>query len=385
MNARPGDRRDARAPQAPMLIALIVATLLAFLAGQALPRAIGAAPAFWAHLVLAVGVMSLITAAMQHFVPVLTRGRGAGPWAARLPYLMLAAGAMALVVFAGALDFIWILAGAGLALAGALLMLGWMRTMAGKALGKPHPGLAWYVAAMGCLALGLATAILMPIFPEWHGALRDFHIHINLYGFVGLTAVGTLQVLMPTAANQPDPHVAGRLRTDLKWALSGSLLLATGQAALPPLAWLGGLLWAWVCLNMGRAWWRLHRPRLIAWHGAEPVLAAALPGFAFALYGTLFGPDSLGPLTLFLPGFLMPLVTGAAGQLAPVWVEAGRNAARHAEDRARITRWNGPRALLFLAAAVLPLLGYKCSGMPALTALVWFGIVFAIWLYRDKN
>jgi hypothetical protein len=33
----------------------------------------------------------------------------------------------------------------------------------------------------------------------------------------------------------------------------------------------------------------------------------------------------------------------------------------------------------------LPLLGYKCSGMPALTALVWFGIVFAIWLYRDKN
>jgi hypothetical protein len=23
--------------------------------------------------------------------------------------------------------------------------------------------------------------------------------------------------------------------------------------------------------------------------------------------------------------------------------------------------------------------------MPALTALVWFGIVFAIWLYQDKN
>ncbi|HNA29749.1 MAG TPA: hypothetical protein PK437_06805, partial [Thiobacillaceae bacterium] len=83
--------------------------------------------------------------------------------------------------------------------------------------------------------------------------------------------------------------------------------------------------------------------------------------------------------------FLMPLVTGAAGQLAPVWVEAGRPAARHAEDRARLTRWNGPRALLFLTAATLPMLGYKCSGMPALTALVWFGIVFGAWLYRDKN
>lgn len=368
-----------------MLIALIVATLLAFLAGLALPRALVAAPAFWAHLVLAVGVMSLITAAMQHFVPVLARGRGAGPWTGRLPFLMLAAGLLALAVFWGALDFFWIVVPAALALAGAALMMAWMRAMGARALGKPHPGLAWYVAAMGCLALGLAAALLMPVFPEWHASLRAFHIHVNLYGFVGLTAVGTLQVLMPTAANQPDPQVGVRLRADLKWAVAGSLLLALGQAAWAPLAWLGGGLWAWVALRMGAAWWRLHRARLIAWHGAEPVLGAALVGFLGALWGTLFGPDTLGPLTVFLSGFLMPLVTGAAGQLAPVWVETGRNAARHARDRAVITRWNGPRALLFLSAALLPLFGYKCSGMPALTALVWFGIVFAIWLYRDAN
>ncbi len=368
-----------------MLIALIAATLLAFLAGQALPKAIGTAPAFWAHLALAVGVMSLITAAMQHFVPVLARGRGPGVWTSRLPFLMLAAGVLAVAVFGGLLGFHWIELPAGMALAGAVAMLAWMRVTARKALGKPHPGLAWYVAAMGCLGLGLVAAMLIPVFPEWHAALRAFHIHINLYGFVGLTAVGTLQVLMPTAANRPDPHVSMRLRTDLKWALAGSLLLAVGQAAWPPLAWLGGALWAWVIGRMGLAWWRLHRPRILARHGAEPVLAAAVIGLLCALAGTLFGPDGLGPLTIFLPGFLMPLVTGAAGQLAPVRIEAGRNAARHAEDRARITRWNGPRALLFLTAAVLPLLGYNCSGMPALTALVWFGIVFAIWLYRDKN
>jgi hypothetical protein len=154
-----------------MLIALITATLLALLAGQLLPQAMVAAPAFWAHLVLAVGVMTLITAAMQHFVPVLTRSRGAGRWMARLPLLMLAAGGCALAVFSGG--------------------------------------------------------------------------------------------------------------------------------------------------------------------------------------------------------------------LGAVWTEAGRTAARHAKDRARITRWNSARALLFLTAAVLPLLGFHCSGMPALTALVWFGIVFALWVYRD--
>jgi len=368
-----------------MLIALIAATLLAFLAGQALPKAIAVAPAFWAHLVLAVGVMTLITAAMQHFVPVLTRSRGAGGWTARLPFLMLAAGGLALAVFIGWLDFVWITLAAALALAGVVGMLGWMRNKARNTLGRPHPGLAWYVAAMACLGLGLIAAAAVPWLPEWHAALRAFHIHINLYGFVGLTAIGTLQVLMPTAANQADPQVGARLREDLKWALAGSLCLAIGQVLWLPLAWLGGALWFRAIGRMAWAWWRLHRRKIFAWHGAEPVLAAALIGFGFALAGVLLGLDNLLPLTIFLPGFLMPLVVGAAGQLGPVWIEAGRNAARHAADRAMITRWNSARALLFLTAAGLPLFGYQCSGMPALTALVWFGIVFAIWIYRDTN
>ncbi len=364
-----------------MLVALLVATLIALFAGQALPRAFGAAPAFWAHLVLALGVMTLITAAMQHFVPVLTRGRGPGRWTARLPWLMSVSGVLALAVFIGWLEYAWLSAAAALALFGAGAMLAWMRTRARLTLGRPHPGLDWYVAAMACLALGLIAAFLIPILPQWHVPLRVFHLHINLYGFVGLTAVGTLQVLMPTAANQPDPQAATRLRGDLKWALAGSLILAAGQAGWPPLAWLGGVLWAWVLGRMGLAWMRLHRQHVLAMHGAAPVLLAATLGFALAMLGTLLEIGS--PLTLFLPGFLMPLVTGAASQLAPVWTEPTRPVAWHHEARQRLTRWNGVRALLFLSAAVLPLLGYKCSGMPALTALVWFGIVLAFWLSRD--
>ncbi|PIX98346.1 MAG: hypothetical protein CO126_03675 [Hydrogenophilales bacterium CG_4_9_14_3_um_filter_63_34] len=364
-----------------MLVALLVATLIALFAGQALPKAIGAAPTFWAHLVLALGVMTLITAAMQHFVPVLTRGRGPGRWTARLPGLMAAAGALALTVFAGWLDFIWVTAAAVLGLVGAVAMIMWMLARARQTLGRPHPGLDWYVAAMACLALGLMAALLIPLLPEWHAPLRVFHLHINLYGFVGLTAVGTLQVLLPTAANLPDPQAASRLRGDLKWALAGSLILAIGQAWLPPFAWLGGALWAWVLGHMGLAWWRLYRPHLLGLHGAAPVLLAATLGFAFALIGTLLEIGS--PLTLFLPGFLMPLITGAAGQLAPVWTEPTRPTAWHNEARQRLTRWNGLRAVLFLTAALLPLFGYKCSGMPALTALAWFGIVLALWLSRE--
>ena len=364
-----------------MLVALLVATLIALFAGQALPKAIALAPAFWAHLVLALGVMTLITAAMQHFVPVLTRGRGPGRWTARLPWLMTAAGALALAIFAGWLGFAWVPVAAALALIGAVAMIVWMLARARKTLGRPHPGLDWYVAAMACLVLGLLAALLIPLLPGWHAPLRTFHLHINLYGFIGLTAVGTLQVLMPTAANQPDPQAAARLRGDLKWALAGSLALAVGQAWLPPLAWLGGALWAWVLGRMGLAWWRLYRSHLLGLHGAAPVLAAAGLGLAFALIGTLL--DIAAPLTLFLPGFLMPLLTGAAGQLAPVWTEPTRPIAWHDQARRTLTRWNGVRAVLFLAAALLPLFGYKCSGMPALTALVWFGIVLALWLSRE--
>lgn len=368
-----------------MLIALIAATLLAFLAGQTLPKTIALAPAFWAHLVLAVGVMTLITAAMQHFVPVLTRSRGASLWTARLPLIMLAAGGLALVIFSGVLDFRWVTVAALLALFGTGAMLVWMRTKARLTLGRPHPGLDWYLAAMACLGLGLIAAAIIPWLPAWHTELRNFHIHINLYGFIGLTAIGTLQVLMPTAANQPDPEVSTRLRLDLKWALAGSLALALGQAFWVPVAWLGGALWFWVIGRLALAWWQRHRSKIWALHSAEPVLAASLLGLAAALAGDLLDLENLLPLTIFLPGFLMPLVVGAAGQLGPVWIEAGRTMARHAEDRAKITRWNGARALMFLIAALLPLLGYRCSGIPAITALVWFVLVFVFWLYRDQN
>jgi hypothetical protein len=171
------------------------------------------------------------------------------------------------------------------------------------------------------------------------------------------------------------------LRADLKWALSGSLILALGQTFFPPLAWLGGALWGWVLGRMGLAWARRFRKQILTFHGAAPVLAAAGIGYACALIGDLAGYGV--PLTVFLPGFLMPLLTGAAGQLAPVWAEPSRPLVWHREARARLTRWNGVRAVLYLTAALLPLFSFKCSGMPALTALVWFGIVLALWLSRE--
>jgi len=46
-------------------------------------------------------------------------------------------------------------------------------------------------------------------------------------------------------------------------------------------------------------------------------------------------------------------------------------------------RYGGVRAVLFLTSSLLPVLGFKCSGMPGLTALFWFLLLFVIWLWRD--
>lgn len=365
-----------------MLIALLAATLILLAAALALPQVLAAPPAFWAHTVLAVGVMSLIPAAMQHFVPVLTRSAGASPAMARLPLAMMLAGALASLALLGALPYFAIGGAAGLALAALLALLAWVLRKGRQAVGRPHPGLHWYVAALLCLLLGLLAAMAITLWPAQHAALRAFHLHINLYGFVGLTAIGTLQVLLPTATGRPDPEVAARLKLDLKWAVAGSLLLAVGQAL--GLAWLaiaGAASWAWPLLRILAAWWRIQRRDIFALHGASPVLAAAAVGFACALAGAAAGQAA--PLTVVLPGFLFPLIVGAASQLAPVFLQPGVATEWHARSRAFLGRWSGLRALLFSTAAVLPLLGYKCSGMPALLGLAWFGAVFVVWLVRD--
>lgn len=368
-----------------MLLFFLAATLALLVAGVALPKAAPLPPAFWAHLVLAVGVMSLITAAMQHFVPVLTRSRGAGRWLSGLPWVMALAGGLATSVFVGILPWPSLALAALLALAGSLGMGVWMRAKARQTLGKPHPGLAWYVAAMLCLVLGLAAAMLIPLLPAWHTPLRAFHLHINLYGFVGLTAVGTLQVLMPTAVGRPDAEAGRRLREDLKWAVAGSLALAAGKGLeLDPLAWVGLAAWLWPLWRMLAAWWRLYRKEIIAWHGQAPVLMAATLGFVSTLMLTIDGVGrASGPLAVFLPGFLFALVSGAAGQLAPVWAQPGASTALHDVSRRRLGRFGGARAILFLSAALLPLLGYRCAGMPGLAALLWFVGLLALWLYRD--
>jgi hypothetical protein len=231
--------------------------------------------------------------------------------------------------------------------------------------------LDWYLAALGFLLLALLAIMLMPLFPSQRNALRLFHLHANLLGFVGLTALGTLQVLLPTCMGKPDPGAAPRLRSDLKWAAAGALLIAVGAASLLPktisvaapfLALAGTLLYGGVVLRMLHGWQSGFGMALLQVHGAAPSLTAAAAGLLSLLaLGAAHGfgwLEARPAVAGFVVAFLLPLVSGAAAHLLPVWLRPGGQNQWHRTLRARLCRWGGVRGLSLL------LLGLLIAGLP---------------------
>ena len=357
-----------------MLIALVLTAVLSFAAAFVLPWAFPLPPATHIHLALAMGVMPLIFGAMTHFVPVLTRSKSPHAGIRLIPAFMLASGALAVFSFAAANQMYYF--AALLALAAAAIFSGWIISRTSNPLNKPHPCLYWYLAALACLLLALAAVAAMELWPEQRLALKRLHLHLNTLGFVGLTAIATLQVLLPTAVGRFDPQAATRLRHDLKWALSGTLLIASGAAWLKPLAWLGTLMWMVPLIRLGKAWFVLYAGEIRRFHGAVPSLAAALAGFAVALiFGALHANGILSSTNTahaFILAFLFPLVTGAASQLLPVWARPGPQTAWHAQVRQKLGLAGGLRGMLFLAGGLLVGLGWRGGLVLALAALIAF-------------
>lgn len=346
----------------PTLLPLLaVAALLSLATAGVLLIARLAAPQLAAHLAFALGVLPLILAAMGYFVPVLTRSAAPGYAACWPPLLAWAAGLVAVLGFAG--DF----SPNGLSLAatlGGLAALGlgsWTLDRTRRMFGPRHRGLDWYLAALGFLLLALLAVVLMPLFPAQHNGLRLFHLHANLLGFVGLAALGTLQVLLPTCLGQADPDAALRLRRDLKWAVAGALLIAVGASSMPTtsagavaaaVALLGASVYAVVVLRMLRAWLSRFGGALFQAHGAAPSLAAAALGLlgllAFGVAHGLGWLPARPAVAGFVIAFLLPLVSGAAAHLLPVWLRPGAQGPWHQALRARLCRWGGVRGLLLL-------------------------------------
>lgn len=366
------------------MVATASLTLLALLGSVALTLAGLGTPLAVAHLAFAVGIVPLIFAAMIHFVPVLTRTGDPQAAIGRVPRQAQLAGLVAVLAMQGWLPHaaLHVAAAVDLLLAG--FLLNWIAGRSRLALGSPHPGWRWYGAALGCLMLALAAILLQSAWPAYWLPLRRFHLHVNLLGLVGLAALGTLPVLLPTALGRPDPDAAGWLRRRLWPTAGGALLVAAGCAIAWPYAVPGALLLFVVTLGLGGQWLRRFGPRALFADGVAASLSAALTGLlinlsAGVVHGAGISDDPRTTLLAWAAGFLLPLVSGALAQLLPVWWRPGPQTPARPAMRHCLAATGAWRGALFVVAAIALL-----AGQPAVAAAcVGTGIaLFAIGLLQ---
>lgn len=334
------------------------------------------------HLVLAGAILPLIVGAIAHFVPVLTRSREPHRAVLIAPLLLQLAGILVFLHFSGDAAVGVLLTTAWIALAVCLGIAGWLLSRARRTLGAPHPGWCWYLAALALLAVGLALVPAMYYWPQWRPALRLLHLHLNTLGFIGLTAIGTLQVLLPTVLSGPDADAADRLRKDLPLAVAGVFAVGVGAALWWPLSIVGAAALLHVSGRLGWAWLQRYGWRELLADGASVALSSALAGFMLLVlagaahaFGVLGARDAVAA---FFVTFLMPLVTGALSQLLPVWRYPGRRSLQRDRMREVLVQGGAARSLLFLAGGVVLAFGYG----EGLWLMVLGLLIFAVSLVR---
>ena len=376
-------------PVARTMTGLATVAVIAFFAAMVLRPYLPQGEPSLIHLIMAIGIMPLIMGAMIYFTPVLTHSRVAARPLLLLPMLALAAGALVTMDLSGRRDLLPVPAVLALVVAGTLL--GWMWYRARAMLGRPHPGLDWYRWALVCLLLGLAAIFIAMFRPEYWMALRRFHLHINLLGFVGMTAFGTLCVLIPTVAGYSDPDVRGRLRVDLYFAVIGTLLIAVGSASQGWLVWPGLLLWLIPLMRFASSLVMRWRKFVWGWHRSSTSLGLAVFGLIAVLITAGFHAAGARPsgasMQVFFFVFLFPLVTGAVSYLLPVWLWPARNTAIYECTARRLAWGSGVRSLVFLAAGVVTCIGMRGAVYLAGVGILVFllQVVWALWARFSSN
>ena len=331
-------------------------TLLALFGSVAMTLLELGSPLAAAHLAFAVGIVPLIMAAMIHFVPVLTRTGDPGTWLLRLPQLAQFSGLVVVLAMQSMIPYGLLHAAAAADLILAAVLSRWITMRVNTCLGAAHPGWRWYGASLACLMLALLAILLQPLWPDFWRSLRLFHLHLNTLGFVGLAALGTLPVLIPTALTRPDPEAGGWLRRRLWLVAGGALIVASGAAVAWPLAAPGAALMMVAVLGLLGQWSRRFGLRTMLFDGVAVALLSALSGLMLTLIAGVAHGAGLLParpaLLAWGTGFLLPLVTGALSQLLPVWRWPGPQTPERSLMRSRLAAGGRWRALFFLLAGM---------------------------------
>ncbi|MEB3032785.1 multicopper oxidase domain-containing protein [[Mycobacterium] nativiensis] len=192
----------------------------------------------------------------------------------------------------------------------------------------------FYLAALVALLIGSATGAAMAFgVASWYARLWTTHVHVMLYGWIGLTVIGTLFTLWPTTIREkitPRSFAMARralptLSAGLIVAVVGLLAGSWGLAAVGLAGYAVGVGLAIVGLWPGRSFTGPAAWMLV---GATCWLAVAVVVEVIGLVGArsvdvlpAFVEHTLLPLLAV--GFVAQILLGALSQLLPILVANG--------------------------------------------------------------
>lgn len=351
------------------------------------------------HLLLLGAITNAIVTWSEHFAVALLRARQPARRAAagRLVTLNLAI----VGILAGVAAGLTTVTVASATLLGAVVLahLLSLRRIARHALmGRFAGTVKFYVAGGVALIAGIVLGTLVAVNAvshQWHVPMHAAHVHANMFGWVGLTVLGTLFTLWPTVLRTRMVDQVMRAATRcLALTTVGLTIAVTGLVADLRWAGIGGLTiygaGVIVALQPFVATWRRKGPRdMAAWSMAagtgwlavgvlaDLVLLATAPD----LRSYLPRLDTLVPLLAV--GFVLQILVGALTYLLPVIQGGGPAKVRARIEglspwwRARLTALN-IGALLVAGSAVLnvptvvPALGWALVVAPIVMFLGLF-------------
>lgn len=310
------------------------------------------------HLLLLGAVTHSILVWSQHFADALLH---AAPTTSQLRLRTLRIGLLnagAVVVVVGMITAHWVTVACG---GGAVVLaVGWHGV---SLVGQLRSGLGsrfattvrYYLCATALLPFGVLFGVLMArgLSPDWHARIMTAHVAVNIFGWVGLTAMGTLVTLWPTMLRTRIAEGAEQTARQALLVLAASVVVAaTGcMIGLRPVAGLGLLGYA---AGVGL----LARPFVIALRAKPPVhfptlsvlaavcwlaVTAVVLGIGIGIAPTWMGAHELTDLLApaLAAGFAAQLLLGALSYLIPVAIgggPAGVRAANTVLDRGATTR-----------------------------------------------
>lgn len=345
------------------------------------------------HLVLLGAVSTAILIWSQHFAQTLLRSpnlAGRRGEAIRLAIHTLGA----LSVIAGMVGGIW-----PLVVVGGILVGGNAIWHAGAIMGRKRRALParfshlvrYYLVATLILPIGVAMGVWLArgagaLSAAEHSRVYVSHVTLNLLGWVGITVLGTLVTLWPTALRT---QLHERAEKQARWALP---ILVAGIAviqiaALTTIIWLVPLGVALYLVGMALIYvpalatgWR-KRPRSFATLSLAASgiwLAGSVVAFAiFSVIGGSWGEiaDSLNSLAVpFVVGFGAQVLLGALSYLLPVVLGGGPKMSRRTTE---IMDGGGPARVLLVNVGLVVCLAPVPSLVRVAVSLVVFGALVA--------